>query len=115
MNAVKMDVTKAMCEQATGCRATATLKHFPLWDGEGNKISDSKARKLFRSGKIVEDPNAGAGSYTDFLSRMGFKKVSVLNWSSSAGDWQFKVSTGVVSQENRYPYHGFRYSLDKQG
>ncbi len=61
----------------------------------------------------------GANSYLAYAKASGFRYVEVLNWCSSAGDWQFIVSkTGkvwrVLSQENNYPQHGFSHSLSKE-
>lgn len=101
-------------DQATGCRQRMP-SGGQLYDNNGERISDAKARQLFREGEIVEAPNAGAGSYKFILARLGFKNVNVEDWTSSAGDWCFKVKTGYVFQENRYPYHGFAYSFQKFG
>jgi len=84
-----------------------------LYSPDGERISDWKARKLFRDGYDIEAPNAGASSYRDILPRLGYKNIEVFDWSSSAGDWILIVRTGVVFQQNRYPGYGFIYSLEK--
>lgn len=50
----------------------------------------------------------GAGGYLDYAHAQGYTKVEVLNWCSSAGDWQFIVSKDghewyIMWQENNYP------------
>lgn len=100
-----------VAEQATGCVARVQ-NGGTMYSDNGNPLSNKAARKIFRDGGNVEVPNAGAGSYKTILQRLGFKKISVDNWSSSAGDWSFLVQgKRIVFQENRYPYHGFRYSM----
>jgi len=52
-----------------------------------------------------------------YAESLGFKFLEVLDWSSSAGDWQFLVSRDrkhwqILSQDNNYPNPGFTYSLD---
>lgn len=59
----------------------------------------------------------GASSYREWAEKNGFPFLEVLNWCSSAGDWQFIVSSDgrqwqVLSQENNYPRPGFSHSLD---
>jgi hypothetical protein len=103
-----------VAEQATGIEQAGTLFYY---DTHGNKITQDKARQLLLSGDIIEIPQAGAGSYNEVADEMGFDKVEVLNWSSSAGDWQFAVEKDgnwkVLCQENRYPHYGFKYSLSE--
>ena len=105
------DIIQAeQCDSATGCKQRMPLGG-QLYDNDGERISDAKARKLFREGYCIEAPNAGAGSYKYILARLGFKNVKVEDWTSSAGDWCFKIKTGYVFQENRYPYYGFAYKF----
>jgi hypothetical protein len=104
-----MGIEKQVCKDATGIRQCKTLGKF--YDGKGNEIKISQARKIFRQGEIVEVPNAGAGSFREVLKMLGYKKIDVYEWCSSAGDWTFKIKGHFVCQENRYPYFGFRYSL----
>ena len=101
---------KVLCEQTTG------IKENPhgigqFYDCIGLEVSRKKARILFRQGEVIEVPNAGAGSFREVLKELGYKKVDVYEWGSSAGDWTFKIKGGFVSQENRYPRFGFRYGL----
>lgn len=106
---------KQAAEAGTGC-AERMKAGGPFWSGvgdSGRKVSDTEARRLFREGEAIHAPNAGAGSYRAVLARLGFRKVDVEDWTSSAGDWCFRVRGGLVFQENRYPYHGFRYVLDQ--
>ena len=111
---VKRSTSAMAADQATGCR-----EHVPaggqLYDNEGNPVSDDTARRLLRDGCMIEVPNAGAGSYNAILERLGFTQVKVENQTSSAGDWIFKVRSGLVFQYNRYPYHGFSYTFQKYG
>jgi hypothetical protein len=58
----------------------------------------------------------GASSYRAWAEKHGFPYLEVLNWCSSAGDWQFLVSPDgrywqVLFQENNYPRPGFSHSL----
>ena len=58
----------------------------------------------------------GADTYKDFARRHGYGQVEVLDWTSSAGDWQFIVSKDgerwrVLSQENNFPRPGFSHAL----
>ena len=61
----------------------------------------------------------GAHSYRDYAREQGYKYCEVLNWTSSAGDWQFLVSNNkrgpwyVLQQDNNYPRPGFSHSIDK--
>lgn len=61
----------------------------------------------------------GAGSYVDYAHERGFMIIEVLNWSSSAGDWQFIVSKDgfewyILDQQNNYPLPGFTHALDTE-
>lgn len=105
---------QAVAEQATGCRATTNKGQLYL-TGE-IKVTDAEARTHFDTGGVIHDPNAGAGSYRSFLERLGFNLgISAFETGSSAGDWTILVELTpdvwtLMSQENRYPFHGFRYS-----
>jgi hypothetical protein len=106
---------KHAAEAATGCRARA-VNGGALWldggDGEGILVSDTAARQALHEGKAVHAPAAGAGSYRDILRRLGFKWVKVEDWTSSAGDWCFRVwNQRLVFQSNRFPRHGFSFTL----
>lgn len=101
-------------EQATGCYQKGKgLGKFYVERGEW--ITHKAARELFLAGEEIEVPNAGAGSYAQFFETLGFDTWSVWEDGSSAGDWTFKVRVRGVDhaafQRNRYPYHGFAYSL----
>ena len=105
-------------EDATGCRARS--HNGPLYADGGTAMTDSEARVAFWRGEPVEDPNAGAGSYRRLAERMGFAEAEAIETSSSAGDWliAFRSENGrwhAVSQDNRYPRHGFRYVLHTGG
>lgn len=109
MNSEKERIT---AEQATGC-AASQRDGGQLYLTGGKPVSDAEARQAFRQGKCVHAPNAGAGSYRDVLERMGLSPIQVEDWTSSAGDWYFRVKGGLlVFQENRYPFHGFKYSME---
>lgn len=61
----------------------------------------------------------GAGSYRQFAEQQGFKYIEVLNWCSSAGDWQFIVSRDsnkwqILEQTNNYPRPGFSHQLSDE-
>ena len=102
-----------IAKTATGCRERV-VAGGQFYDGRGEKISDTAARRLVRDGEAVEAPNAGAGSYRAVARRLGYKKIEVENWTSSAGDWQFRLHGGLfLFQRNRYPYHGFMYSVGR--
>jgi hypothetical protein len=97
----------------TGIRASAA-NGGQLHSDDGTPISDSAARKAFRLGFTIAAPNAGAGSFRQILARLGYQRVTVEDWTSSAGDWSFIVSAGIVTQTNRHPYFGFTYYLHRR-
>jgi len=105
----------AVEDQATGC---VENPHGlgKIYDTTGTELNGDDIAVEFE-GKGIEIPNAGASSYNKLLTSLGYKKVEVVDWSSSAGDWTFGAFDGeswyVVSQSNRYPYHGFRYSINR--
>lgn len=88
----------------------------PLYNSDGEKISDKEARKILDEGGIIEDPNASAHCFTSFALRMGLGRPEVLDWTSSAGDWCFDLPDDgrVLIQTNRYPYFGFMYALGEK-
>lgn len=88
------------------------MKHFSLYDGNGNKVPDTKARELVRNGEAVHDPN-GQG-YRTIANRLGFTKLEVEDWTSSAGDWTFRIRGGFLFQTNRYPLVGFSYTIGRR-
>jgi len=113
-----MDIAKLrdpiIAEEATGIKQSGKLE---LWS-KGKVISRKKARQNVMSGEEVAVPGAGAGSYYKIFEMLGFSELKPLVLSSSAGDWSFGVKdkTGwrLASQENRYPYKGFRYYVDNE-
>lgn len=62
----------------------------------------------------------GAGDYLKWAREQGYPYCEVLNWSSSAGDWQFIVSKTngpdslwyLMWQENNYPRPGFSRGIE---
>jgi hypothetical protein len=61
----------------------------------------------------------GANSYMDYAEELGYKHIEVLDWSSSAGDWQFVASRDglrwyILCQENNYPRPGFSHSISEE-
>lgn len=61
----------------------------------------------------------GAGGYREYAASHGYKHLEVLNWSSSAGDWQFIISRNgqewrVLNQSNNWPRAGFSYSISDE-
>ena len=106
-----------IAEEATGIKQNGKLGKF--FDKRGIDMPIEEARAVLLMGEPVEVPNAGAGSYQEFFKAMGFDDVKVVDWTSSAGDWCFGVKHGkrwyFSGQENRWPYHGFKYSVDIDG
>jgi hypothetical protein len=106
---------KEIAESATGIRERFA-NGGPLYNDSGEKISDAQARRLFLTGETIEAPNAGAGSFDGVMARLGIHEHDVVEWSSSAGDWTFVVRYKkrwfLAGQSNRYPRHGFAYSMD---
>jgi len=106
-------VEQVVAEQATGIRTRVT-RGGQFYDNNGDKISDTEARRLVREGEAVHLPNAGAGLYRTVANRLGFVKIDVEDWTSSAGDWCFRLHGGrLMWQTNRYPYHGFSYTIGR--
>lgn len=61
----------------------------------------------------------GASSYRRFAQNNGFNFVEVLNWCSSAGDWQFIISRDgkewyILEQTNNYPRPGFSHAISAE-
>lgn len=111
------NVLDQICEEATGCRANMA-DGGPMYDRTGRHLTDEQAADLFRDGQLIEVPNAGAGSFTTVLPRLGYQFVEPYETGSSAGDWTLCARENadadcwfVVHQTNRYPYHGFMYAL----
>jgi hypothetical protein len=114
----RASLTQTIAEQATGCHENpAVAAGGPLWtpagNGDGRKVTDEEARRLFRDGIEIAAPNAGAGSYGAILERLGFPAVEVEDTTSSAGDWSFRIPSGTVFQTNRYPHCGFAYQYQR--
>jgi len=74
---------------------------------DGEPMSLTKAKKLFRQGIMISDPNRHGAE--KILNYLGYAKVKTINDTSSSGDWIFKIRGGYVFQYNRHPYHGFNY------
>jgi len=115
MKTAKQIIRKSMsqwrAEQATGI-VERVPEGGPFYDDKGNKVSDTAAKRLFKAGKTVALPNAGAGTYPAAMERLGYKKVELYDSTSSAGDWTLELAKGLmVSQSNRYPHCGFTYML----
>jgi len=54
----------------------------------------------------------GAGDYRVWAESQGYEHLEVVDWTSSAGDWQFIVSKDeetwfLMTQDNAYPRRGF--------
>ena len=114
MEAVSSLVNRLVSEQATGIKQQGSLK---FWS-EGVKITKRQARKFIKEGKEVAIPSAGAGSYNEVFEMLGYSEVKVVQWSSSAGDWEFAVKdkTGwrIAGQDNRYPHYGFTFWVSSE-
>jgi len=108
-----MTPERAMAEQATGCVQRGALGQ--LYRDGGEPLDDAAARAAFAEGAVIHAPNAGAGSYGEMFRRLGADSCEIVDSTSSAGDWSFALEMGgpwrVAVQENRHPYHGFRYAL----
>ena len=102
-----------IAEQATGCRERVR-DGGRFYSSNGDEISDTEARRAVREGETVELSNASAGSYRGVARRLGFKKIEVEDWTSSAGDWCFKLKGGrFMYQTNLWPQSGFCYSIGR--
>lgn len=105
-----------VAENATGC---AENRHGlgKYYNHHGAELTVDQAAQELTEGGTVEVPNAGAGSYRRFFMSVYFTDCRSMETSSSAGDWTLAVKDGdfwyVASQSNRYPYHGFSYSVDR--
>jgi len=85
------------------------MRSIILYDTYGEKLSLAKAKKLFRQGVTISDPNS-RGAVT-ILNHLGYTDIKTFDDTSSAGDWIFKVRGGYVFQYNRHPSRGFDYWL----
>lgn len=105
------DYLKREQELATGCPEN------PSGIGKGFDNKGEVLEKL-EGATITEFPNAGSQSYDEAFRLMGYPHVVELQTCSSAGDWDFLVSKDKrewknASQENRYPYSGFKYLIGR--
>jgi hypothetical protein len=121
-----MSLQQQVAEEATGCVENPFgigtyyegAKNIKGMVTPGGDVIESKEATytLLMEGVEVEVPNAGAGSYHTFFRSVGFGEVEIFQDSSSAGDWEFGVKDGDLwypaFQRNRFPYHGFAYSVD---
>lgn len=109
---------KVISEQATGCAQRGRyLGRLYLKNGYG--VAPIEAQRLIREGDPIEYPNAGAGSYREVFEQLGFKKIETIETCSSAGDWSLAVQDKDGTwreawQTNRYPYHGFSYTVGRR-
>jgi len=116
-------------EQATGCSENpfGIGKCFAGPINRKGKVSDpgtdlptrEAAMDWLEQGGAIAFPNAGAGSSRKvFCGILGFQDLREIDTTSSAGDWSFGVFDGEVwiaaFQSNRYPRHGFTYSLSRE-
>lgn len=105
---------KQFAEEATGVRQSGSLRFYHKSDPD-NPISSEQAREwLLDEEDVIAVPAAGAGSYNDVAVALDLGDLQVINNSSSAGDWLFKLLDRpgwFMNQTNRYPYHGFAYSV----
>lgn len=102
-----------MAESATGIREKEGAPF--VFEFEGEPVSLTKARRLIRDGEWLVCPTAGAGSYRKVAELLGWTWLSVEDWTSSAGDWIFRLRNGkMMWQENcRFGGSGFRYSVGR--
>jgi len=100
------------CEDATGCVQRGGILYY---NTKAEKITIDQANWLLDNAETIEVPAAGAGSYRQVFVGLGFEDVKTIDTTSSAGDWTLGVKSTdgwlAVSQENRYPYYGYRYSF----
>ncbi len=108
-------VERELCEAGTGIREHRS-GYGKLYAHGGAELTHEAAYYELRNNKQVEVPNAGSQTFRQFFKEVGYDEVDVLEWSSSAGDWSFMVRDGdgwfAAFQTNRYPYHGFAYSVN---
>ena len=101
-----------VAEAATGVVQRGKL-NFQTRQGS---ISVKEAKRRIYANEEVAVPAAGAGSYDEVFSKLGFSEVELIESGSSAGDWTFGVKDNfgwrVAYQENRYPYFGYRYYIN---
>jgi hypothetical protein len=61
----------------------------------------------------------GAKSYLQYAKEHGYEFIEVLDWCSSAGDWQFAISKDgenwqILDQTNNYPRPGFTHTISDE-
>lgn len=105
-----MTQEQRMCEDAAGIRSSGRRLRF--FDDAGQPVNLVTARRLVRAGSSVSVPDAGGGSWREVARLLGFNKIEVEDWTSSAGDWVFAIrGRRLLFQSNRYPSRGFAYSI----
>ena len=62
---------------------------------------------------------AGAGGYLAYATGLGYERIEVLDWTSSAGDWSFLISEDseewhILWQTNNWPRGGFSYEISDE-
>jgi hypothetical protein len=109
-------VSRIVDEQATGIPQQG--KRLVCYVSESLAVHPKQALAMLADGRAasIHVPAAGAGSYRDFFASLGFSAVQALDQTSRAGDWSFAVKHGdrwyPATQTNRYPRHGFEYTVD---
>lgn len=119
MTPISTLTARLLDEQATGMAQTRKgLGKYYV--SESLAVSPTTAYDMLRDGRAacIHIPNAGAGSWREFFASLGIDEVRVVENSSSSGDWLFAVHDGPggmwypAFQTNRYPRHGFSYSIN---
>ena len=112
---MKLQIERQQAEEATGIvQAGGVLRIFHKSD-ETNPITPEEACGFLEDGETVEVPAAGAGSYIKLAQMMGLEVARTLDNSASSGDWAFELADGrVLTQANRFPFHGFSYAICNQ-
>jgi len=77
--------------------------------------------KKLREKAICEQATGvrGAGDFRAVFEAKGYPHLEILNWTSSAGDWEFLISKDgeiwhIAGQTNRWPRSGFEYWIDDE-
>lgn len=92
---------------------------FPLRDERGRFCKPLITSNMF-IGSGAESEATGTDNsrgYLQYAMNRGFNHIEVLDWSSSAGDWQFLISRNgydwqILHQTNNYPLDGFSYHIE---
>jgi hypothetical protein len=111
-------VDSIMASESTGLPANPNgLGKYYL--SESETVSPEEAYAALLNQREIKVPTAGAGSFHNFFESVSpGSKVEKLDTTSSAGDWTFAFQPKddnawyPAFQTNRYPYHGFAYSID---